>query len=108
MRVKKFGSKVYGADLTAAERKAMNLEIQRQLIEFDKKHVTEIAALVLWVLHSQQGWGEKRLRRFLDGFSGEIDALLKRYKMDEEDKVWCCTFKLKEQGIDVAKWLDES
>lgn len=42
MRVKKAGGKVFGADLTAAERKAMNLEIQRQLAEYDRKHANEL------------------------------------------------------------------
>ena len=31
MRIKKSGGKIFGADLTAAERKAMDKEIQRQL-----------------------------------------------------------------------------
>ena len=39
--------------MTVAEKKAMNLEIQRQLAEYDKKHATEIDALILWVLHSE-------------------------------------------------------
>lgn len=48
-----------GAAMTVAEKKAMNLEIQRQLAEYDKKHATEIDALILWVLHSEFGFGEK-------------------------------------------------
>lgn len=37
MRVKKAGGKVYGAVLTNAEKKAMDMEIKRQLAEMDKK-----------------------------------------------------------------------
>ena len=33
MVVKKVGGKVYGAVLTAAEKKAMNIEIEKQLAE---------------------------------------------------------------------------
>lgn len=33
MRVNSFKGKVYGATLTAAEKKAMNIEINRQLVE---------------------------------------------------------------------------
>ena len=51
MRVKKVGGKVYGADFTAAERKAMNLEIERQLAEYSRKHANEIDAIILWQLH---------------------------------------------------------
>lgn len=41
MQVKKAGGKVYGAVLTAAEKKAMDLEIQRELAEYDRKHIAE-------------------------------------------------------------------
>lgn len=51
MQLKKAGGKVYGAVLTAAEKKAMDLEIQRELAEYDRKHIAEIDATILWVLH---------------------------------------------------------
>ena len=93
--------------MTVAEKKAMNLEIQRQLAEYDKKHATEIDALILWVLHSEFGFGEKRLRRFYDRFNKAIAELLERYVMEENDKVWLCTYLLKQYGIDLEKWREE-
>lgn len=99
MRIKKAAGKVYGAAMTVAEKKAMNLEIQRQL--------TEIDALILWVLHSEFGFGEKRLRRFYDRFNKAIAELLERYVMEENDKVWLCTYLLKQYGIDLEKWREE-
>lgn len=104
MRVKKAGGRVYGADLTAAERKAMNMEIKRQLAEYDMKHSVELEALVLWVLHEVFGWGETRLRRFHDRFAPEIQDLVQRYQLEDDDDVWLCTQKLKDAGIDIAKW----
>lgn len=80
MRVKKAGGKVYGADFTAAERKAMNLEIQRQLAEYSRKHANEIDA----------------------SFKAEYFDLIKRYEMDESDNIWLNTYKLKE--IDIESW----
>lgn len=85
MVVKKAGGKIYGAVLTSAEKKAMNMEIERQL-----------------------GFGEQRLRKFFDRFSVEIDALVKYYEMDDEDAEWLCTRKLLDMGVDVEKWCDES
>lgn len=38
MIVKKAGGKVYGAVFTAAEKKAMEMEINRQIIEADKRN----------------------------------------------------------------------
>jgi len=90
--------------MTAAEKKAMDLEIQRQLAEYDRKHALELDAIILWELHQQLGLGEKRLRKFYNSFAGEIDALIKRYGMNEEDKVWLCTKKLKDYGVDIEQW----
>lgn len=108
MRIKKSGGKIFGADLTAAERKAMKLEIQRQIAEYTEKHRQEIDAVVLWILHVQLGLGKKRLRQFYDRFGIELEALLKRYEMEEDDKVWLCTEMLKRIDIDIAEWEREN
>lgn len=42
MRVKKAGGKVFGAVLTAAERKAMDMEINRQIVEADRRYADDI------------------------------------------------------------------
>lgn len=65
MIVKKAGGKVYGATFTAAERKAMNMEINRQIIEADKRYTDDIDAMILYTLAVHLGFGPKRLRRFM-------------------------------------------
>lgn len=60
MVVKKAGGKIYGAVLTSAEKKAMNMEIERQLAEYTRKHEVELNAMILYVLHEQLGFGEQR------------------------------------------------
>lgn len=104
MKAKKLNKTVYGADLSAVEKKAMDKEIRRQLAEYDAKHKLELQALVLWQLHEQFGFGEKRLKRFYDNFDKSIDALISRYQLEETDNVWLCTLKLKEFGIDIEEW----
>ncbi len=47
---------------TARERKAMNEEINRQLIEADRKYTNDFDAMVLYTLHTHLGFGKKRLR----------------------------------------------
>lgn len=66
-----------------------------------------IDALVLWILHEKFGFGRKRLRAFYDFFNTEIDALVKRYEMGDEDKAWLCTYMLKRYGIDISEWNKE-
>lgn len=107
MQVKKSGGKVYGANLTTAERKAMDIEIQKQLAEYTRKHELEIDALILWQLHEQLGFGPKRLRRFYDNFVPAIEEVAGRYEVEDSDRVWMCTHKLKEYGIDIEKWNNE-
>ena len=38
MQVKKSNGKIFGANLSAAERKALNMEISRQLAEYSQKY----------------------------------------------------------------------
>jgi hypothetical protein len=107
MTVRKNRGSVYGASLTATEKKAMNMEIQRQLAEYDRKHVLEIDAMVLWLLHKVYGFGPKRLKKFFDALAPATDELVKRYEMDDSDKVWLCTHMLKEYGVDIKTWNKE-
>lgn len=108
MRIKKASGMIYGADLTSAERKAMNMEIQRQLAEYVRKTQMEVDAIMLWQLHEQLGFGPKRLRQFYDNFAPAIDELLKRYELEDSDRIWLCTYKLKDEcGIDIEKWYRE-
>lgn len=39
--------------------------------------------------------------------STELDALVKRYEMGDEDKAWLCSRKLKDYGIDISEWNKE-
>lgn len=108
MRVKKAGGKVYGVELTAAEKRAMNLEIQRQLGDHTRKHSREIDALFLWYLHEAFGFGIKRLKRVYTGFVPQLNALCDRYEMHEEgDDIYLCTKKLKDYGVDLEEWEKE-
>lgn len=87
----------------------MNMEIQRRFSEFDKKNTREIDAMVLWVLHEVFGFGPTRLRRFYQAFGGQIEDLAERYQMtDNGDRVWLCTHKLKEYGVDLEEWEKEA
>ena len=108
MRVKKLNGKPYGVELTAKERYAMNLEINRQLLEKDDKYKEDLDAMTLYVLMARYGWRKKRLRKFWDAFVAEHRALRKYYEMDEPgDGAWLAHRKLKEIGVDVHQWYKE-
>lgn len=106
MNMKKLNKTVYGAYLSATEKRAMDKEIKRQLAEYDARHKLEFQALILWQLHEQFGFGKKRLKRFYYNFDKAIDSLIDRYKLNDTETTWICTLRLKEIGIDIEK-LDE-
>lgn len=108
MRVKSYKGKVFGAELTTAERKAMNIEINRQLVERDKQYAEDIDAMVLYTLMAHYGWKKKRLKRFWNAFIEEHKALREFYQMESsDDNVWLAHRKLKEIGVDVHQWHEE-
>ena len=65
MRIKQYRGQVFGADLTAKERKAMEMEINRQIVESDRKYRDDVDIMMLYALRVHLGFGRKRLRRFL-------------------------------------------
>lgn len=108
MIIKKSGGRIIGAQLTAAERKAMNLEIQKQLGDHVRSHVREIDALFLWFLHQKYGFAYKRLKEAYTDFAPMLESLCARYEMSQEgDDVFLCTKMLKEIGVDLDEWDKE-
>lgn len=104
MRIKQMGNRIYGAELTAKERKAMDIEIKKQIAKMEREHAIALDALVLYALHKHLGWGKTRLRRFYEAFTAEHDKLIKHYEMTDDDNAWLAEEKLKEIGVDVAAW----
>ena len=108
MRVKKFNGKPYGVSFTAQEQKAMNMEINRQLLERDEKYKEDIDAMILYVLMVHYGWKKKRLRKFWKAFIAEHKALREFYQMNEDgDATWLAHRMLKDIGVDVHQWYKE-
>ena len=50
MQVKKSNGHIFGAALTSAEKKALDMEIRRQFAEYSKKYELEIESMVLLAL----------------------------------------------------------
>lgn len=98
MLVKKNNGKIYGAILSNNERKAMNMEIRRQLAH----KLDEVDATVLWILHEEFGFGEKRLQRFYARFFREMNQLV--LNSENPDMMAVCAEKLLKYGIDISNW----
>ena len=108
MRVKKFNGKPYGVELTAAEKKAMHEEINRQILEKDEKYKEDLDAMTLYVLMFRYGWRKKRLRRFWEAFLEAHLALRRHYEMNAPgDGEWLAHRELRKIGVDVHQWYKE-
>lgn len=102
MFFKKSCGKLFGVDLNKAEERILTAEINKHFAEQDRKNVIEVDAMILWELHDLLGLGEKRLTEFYKRFIPALDAMCKRYEMETEpERIWLCTHKLKEIGVDV-------
>lgn len=103
MQIKKSGGKIFGAVMTNAEKKAMDMEIRRQLEEYNRNNADNIDAMILWHLHEEFGFGKKRLKKFYETFSTRMKELSDYYLIDTDRIPWVYQKKLKEYGIDIAK-----
>lgn len=107
MLVLKSGKTVFGAKLTAAEQKALDMEARRSLAEYTRKHELEIEATVLWQIKHITDWDEGQLKAFYQDFDVTLSKLIQHYEMGSEDAQWLCTKKLKDEGIDIEAWRRE-
>ena len=107
MRIKRSGKYIYGAELTAAEKKAMNIEIAKQLAEYTRKYQVEIESIFLREMRHKYGHGAMRLRRDFDDFANDLDDLIARYELGDEDRLWIVQQQLKQEGFDVEQWHRE-
>ena len=107
MFVRKLGKRVIGADLTAAEQRAMDIEIAKRFAEYDRKNTTEIDAIVLYLVATHFETDAAKLKEVYDDFISQMEALADRYELEVEDNPWLCTHLLKGMGVDIDAWRKE-
>ena len=94
--------------LSNKERKAIEREIRFQTAKNVKNLSLNLQAIVLWNLHEQLGFGQKRLIEFQRSFLPLIKELQDFYMAeDAEETEFILLYKLKnEVGVDVSKLND--
>lgn len=83
MNFHKCNGQIYKVELTAKEQKAMDAEINRQLIEKHSEFTDDVDYMVMRILHKHFGFGLTRLKRFHEAFIADNDALVKHYEMTD-------------------------
>ena len=104
----KSGGKVIGGHLSAAERKALDIEVRKTFAEYDRKNADELDAIFLWYLHEKLSFSIEQLKDAYFDLAPSIESLCEQYDMNGSgDLTWLCTYKLKEIGVDISTWNEE-
>lgn len=104
---KKSGGKIFAVQFNKAEEKALNQAINEQIVANDRAFDMDKESSILWMLHTQFGFGPKRLKLAWKLFCAETLKLREYYLMDQEDDGWLARQKLKDIGCDIEEWYRE-
>lgn len=106
MTFKKFNGQIFGVELTKKEQKALDEEVNRQLIESHQRFVDDFDYMILRVLHNHFGFGPQRLKKAYDLFRADNEGLIKHYEMPDAG-VYIARKEMNEIGCNVEKWNQE-
>lgn len=107
MTFKRIGGKIFGMTLNKKEQVALDQEINRQIVEHDRQFDMDKESSILWMLHTQFGFGPKRLRKAWELFYAESESLRNYYELEHGDEAWIARQKLKDIGVDVEQWYKD-
>jgi hypothetical protein len=95
--------------LQPGQRKAMKKEVAREARETTALLELNLEAAVIDAgLQCGYYKGPKGARRFYETIVANLDKMLQRYDMDEDDATYLLLRDLKQQGIDLEAWHKES
>lgn len=89
------------------EEGALDREIKKQIVENDRAFDMDKESSILWMLHTQFGFGPKRLKLAWKLFYAETLKLREHYLMEQADDGWLARKKLKDIGCDIEEWYRE-
>lgn len=104
---KKSGGKIFAVQFNKAEERALDQEIKKQIVENDRAFDMDKESSILWMLHTQFGFGPKSLKLAWKLFYVETLKLREHYLMEQADDGWLARKKLKDIGCDIEEWYRE-
>ena len=107
MIFKRVAGRIIGVQLSKAEQRVLDQEIAKQVVEMDLQMELDRDSSILWMLHEQFGFGQKRLFKAWKLMYEDNKKLQARYEMGPEDGGWLCRQKLKQYGVDLERWYKD-
>lgn len=106
MKFHKVKGQIYKVELSPKEKKAMDEEINRQLIEKHSQFVDDVDYMIMRILHNEFGFGLNRLKRFYEAFIADDDALVKHYEMSDAS-AYIAREEMNAIGCNIEQWNSE-
>ena len=104
---KKSGGKIFAVQFNKAEERALDQEIKKQIVENDRAFDMDKESSILWMLHTQFGFGPKRLKLAWKLFYAETRKLREHYLMEQADDGWLARKKWRGCGRCFEAWNRE-
>lgn len=92
---------------TATQRKVLRQECVKEFDKLLAEYNRQVAVQILYLLHTDYGFGNERLAKFADKLKQMQIDLEDKYEMGNDCMWWVCEQKLKESGIDVERLLSD-
>ena len=102
----KCNGQIYKVELTSKEQKAVDAEINRQLIEKHSVFTDDVDYMIMRILHNEFGFGLTRLKRFYEAFISDNNALVKHYEMADAG-AYIARKEMNEIGCNIEEWNKE-
>lgn len=106
MNFHKVNGQIYKVELSPKEKKAMDAEINRQMLAKHALFTDDFDYMVMRILHNEFGFGLTRLKRFYEVFSADNDALVKHYEMPDAG-VYIARKEMNAMGCNIEQWNSE-
>lgn len=106
MTFHKCHGQIFKVELSPKEQKAVDEEINRQLIARHLEFTDNVDYMIMGILHNHFDFDLSDLRRFYDTFHAENDELVKHYEMPDAG-VYIARREMNKIGCNVEKWNRE-
>lgn len=106
MKFHKCNGQIFKVELNSKEQKALDAEINRQLIEKHSEFTDDVDYMIMRILHEEFGFGLTRLRRFYEAFVANNTALVKHYEMADAG-AYIARKEMNAIGCNIEKWNQE-
>lgn len=95
----------YGFQFKTPGKKAMNLEINSQIVAKKDEFMNGIDSVILWTARTDLGFGKKRLKRLYKSIIRNYNEMCKYFQMDD---TYPAEYELRKLGIDMDELRKEA